>query len=898
MQKQMSTRCVALFCVCVLLCLGISACGKQSPPLPSVLQGQSFVYDEQTDGTGERLYTLRFKRDGCFLNADGGDGVLYSGTVTAHADKSLDFAGKDAPADAAYTGSAFEDPSVTLTFGGKTMRFTPATETTEYVYLSYLGVFSGSVGGKDAVLILERWFEWTLYTGGKLLRGTYEIFADGTLELQQTDGKTIRGTVRNAQPFDLRQTTLSLRLNGKTCTFSFAQPLETYDAAHAMGTYTLSLYPANVYTIHGVDGFLKAMGTITMRGDSGTISYFPRAITNEAEKDYAVSVTKENDTYYFPAKTYLLPRSGNIDAQTGFGSYWSAGTNLEFIRTVQKTADLNVKKIFPNPDGSGRHNLPGTDAGLRQVMPSVGTAKPLALLIEFPDFHHPRHVTAEGVQDALFSLEQPDSLSAYYYLSSYGKLAMDGTVLGWYCTEQTRNSYDSDTEIMAEAINYYIGNEALHLEDYDADSDGTVDSLYVLWAGNMESGAGMWDSAYRSTWTHSPDTWSRKISGYIFVPGSTIWSSVPPLRCNTNSLVHETGHLLGLNDYYSYDTPDRALSTERTYTGGALEGGLGGMDMMDANIGDHNVFSKWLLGWAEPTVIEYAEIPFLSGKTVTLRPSSRAGDAVFIKLRDADDLYTELFVIESVMPELNAAEYTRLTEPAVRVMHVENSLSAAKANGGWRGFGFASDNSYTSTKYISILEADGKDDVLNFAPAKGGEKLSYDPSDYFRAGDTITPDTYPNTNAYDAYGNAAVPTGLCITVESIAADGTAKVRLDHAAPKETLRVQNITPTPCTIPYADEAAVMPHGTKTITLTFDRAVRWTDKENVRVLTGHSAHEAVEGVQAKITGNTLALTFPAAPEKGEAFTLVLPANSLCDVNNTAVINNCNSIFGFIAS
>ena len=889
----------ALLCVLALLCAGFGGCGeKHQAPLPAVLQGQSYIFDEQANGTGERLYTLRFTEDGCFLNADGADGVLYRGTVTASADKTLRFSGKGAPADASYTGSAFEDPSVTLTFDGRPMTFAPATETTEYVYLSYLGVFTGSVGGKDAVLILERWFEWYLYTDGTLSRGTYEVFADGSVELTPADGKMIRGTVQNAQPFDLRQTKLSLKLHGKTSTFSFAKPLETYDAAHAMGTYTLSLYPQHVFTIHGVDGFLKAMGTLRMDEGNGTAAYFPRAITNEAEKDYTVSVTKADDTFFFPAKTYLLPRSGNISEETGFGSYWSAGTKLEFIRSAQKTASESARDIFPTAVSTGHHHLPDTDAGLRQVMPSVGTAKPLALLIEFPDFHHPRHVTAEGVQDALFSLEQPDSLSAYYYISSYGKLTIDGTVLGWYCTAQPRSAYDSDSEIMAEAIEHYIENESLRLEDYDGDSDGTVDALYVLWAGNMESGTGMWDSAYRSSWKNSPETWNRKVSGYIFVPGSTIWSSVPPLRCNTNSLVHETGHLLGLNDYYSYDTPDRALPAERVYTGGAPEGGLGGMDMMDANIGDHNVFSKWLLGWAEPTVIEYADIPTLSGRTVTLRPSSRAGDAVFIKLRDADDLYTELFVIESVMPELNAAEYTRLTEPVVRVMHVENSLPETDKNGGWRGFGFAHDNSYTTTKYIGILEADGKDEVLHFAPDKGGEKLSYDPADYFRAGDTVTPDTYPNTNAYDAYGNASVPTGLCITVESVAADGTAKIRLDHAEPKETLHITDVTPAPCVVPYTAEAAVMPQGTKTITLTFDRDVQWTDEPAVRVLTGHSAHETVENVQTKIAGNTLTLSFPTAPKKGETFTLVLPANCVCSTQDASVKNNCSSIFGFIAS
>ena len=97
--------------------------------------------------------------------------------------------------------------------------------------------------------------------------------------------------------------------------------------------------------------------------------------------------------------------------------------------------------------------------------------------------------------------------------------------------------------------------------------------------------------------------------------------------------------------------------------------------MMDANIGDHNIFSKWLLGWAEPTVISYEDITSLDGETYELRPSSLAGDGIFIQLQDAESLYTELLVVEAVAPVGNAAEYTRLQEPVARILHVDASVA-------------------------------------------------------------------------------------------------------------------------------------------------------------------------------------------------------------------------------
>lgn len=60
---------------------------------------------------------------------------------------------------------------------------------------------------------------------------------------------------------------------------------------------------------------------------------------------------------------------------------------------------------------------------------------------------------------------------------------------------------------------------------------------------------------------------------------------------DTHVLIHETGHLLGLKDYYSEDEDEQYFATAK-------------FDMMDMNIGDHNAFSKMLLDWTTPYVIQ------------------------------------------------------------------------------------------------------------------------------------------------------------------------------------------------------------------------------------------------------------------------------------------------------
>ena len=882
--------------LCMTMALGITGCGQEEKShgqqIPENLAGKSFVYDELEAGEGTDLYTLRFTDDRYYLNRDGGEGVLASGELKESSGGKLEFSDEKKTFSGSYSGSAFVEPSVTLDYQGKEMKMVPTTDTTEYVYLSYLGVYEGTLGKKDAVLILDRWFEYYLYSDGSLDRGTYEIYSDHRISFSPYDGKEFGGTVK----YDPEKTDITFKIKNKEGSFQTAEPSKFYDAAHAMGVYTLAEYKENVFTVKGVDGYLKCFGVL-VKGKNPEAHYFPRKMSGEVEKKdaFTVAYQEKGDTLYFPETTPFLPRSGNIDEETGLGSYWNAGSALEFIQTKEKK-NLSegiefVENTVENAVSGG--NFPEDIGGLEQVMPSRGTAKPLTILIDFPDFHRPRHVTAEGMEEALFSLDREDSLSAYYYRSSYGNLKIDGKVLGWYRTKKNRGEYESDKEIMAEAVNYYIG-QGIDLSEYDGDGDGQIDSLYILWAGTLSGEEGIWNVAYRSSWDQSPEEWDRKVTGYIFVPGSTVWSSVPPLKCNTNSLIHETGHLLGLNDYYSYDTGER--SEYGGYTGGAPEGGMGGMDMMDANIGDHNIFSKWLLGWAEPEVVEYQDIVSSDGKTFELRPSSKAGDGVFIKLKDSEDLFTELLVIEAVAPVGNASEYTRLKDPVVRVLHVDATVDDGEMEGNWRGYGFANDNSYTVTRFIAPVEADGKDEFLNYIPVKGENRPSYSPKDYFRAGDVIGSDTYPNTGRYDPYGNASISTGLRIEVEEIKKDGTAKVRFSYEEPQEGLKPVEISPKPCIVPYQKgKIQEMPEGVGEIRFRYDMPIDASQKQMKKIKV-YSDQEEVKEVQISIKENELIISFEKEPKEGHGYTVVIPHGVLRSTENHKIVNNYNGVYGFL--
>ena len=78
----------------------------------------------------------------------------------------------------------------------------------------------------------------------------------------------------------------------------------------------------------------------------------------------------------------------------------------------------------------------------------------------------------------------------------------------------------------------------------------------------------------------------------------------------THVAIHESGHILGLEDYYNT-------------VSGALYQPTGYVDMMDRNIGDHTGYSKMLLNWTTPYVVNG------NGK-ITLKPFSTSGDLLLI----------------------------------------------------------------------------------------------------------------------------------------------------------------------------------------------------------------------------------------------------------------------------
>lgn len=370
-------------------------------------------------------------------------------------------------------------------------------------------------------------------------------------------------------------------------------------------------------------------------------------------------------------------------------------------------------------------------------LPSIGSPKVFVLLVDFPDAQHNAAITKADVESKFFadgdaSQKPYESLRNYYQRASYNQLTIGGTVFNWYRAQHNRSYYEAlgdglgQETLMEEAIND-ANTKGHDFSQYDNDGDGVIDAFYIKWAGSAGDWASFW-WAYQWEW--------HVLTGFT-VDGKSLGSCVWSWAANADYSgindyvphvdIHETGHLLGLPDLYDYDSSS------------GPDGGVGGLDMMDANWGDHNCFHKYMLDWLTPTVITSGS------QTLALNPSGTSKDCVLIMpgvtVPGSGTLFDEFFMAQYRKKSTgNDAPSTALGKPdypasGFVVWHVDATLNDTQTN-------FEYDNLYADHKYLRLMEADGLEEIEQDEIADAG--------DFFTQGKTFSPSSanVPNSMSY------------------------------------------------------------------------------------------------------------------------------------------------------
>ena len=357
-------------------------------------------------------------------------------------------------------------------------------------------------------------------------------------------------------------------------------------------------------------------------------------------------------------------------------------------------------------------------------MQTTGTAKMLVIQVEFQDitFENSPIYSAEelyGMFNGNGSAEAYpyESLQAYYSRSSYGKLQIESGDVYRYTLSQNREAYVGayigEQELLREVLTGL--DEQIDYNDYDANHDGVLDGICINFAGGSDGWGTTW-------WSHA----------YSFEDETFMLDGVHPAKYlfllteeNTfpyegfRTLIHETGHLLGLPDYYAS-------------TGGNV---LDVNDMMADTYGDHNGFSKWLLGWIDEDQIQ--KITKSDEKqTVNLYPLSgddpQGKNLIAVIAPEETGIFSEYLVVQYDEPIGNQID-TELWDNGYRIYHVNAELNES-------GSDFLHSNFTDTEKYL----------IQNIHVPYEYDEFST--RTYYIAGDALTPQTNPSSAFYSGYG--------------------------------------------------------------------------------------------------------------------------------------------------
>lgn len=351
-----------------------------------------------------------------------------------------------------------------------------------------------------------------------------------------------------------------------------------------------------------------------------------------------------------------------------------------------------------------------------------------------------------------------ESVNSYYKKSSYGKLDMTFDVQKPFVTDKNYKYYEDysgkitvdgetitktgDILLLELALAYYA--QSLDLTKYDTDNDGIIDAVYLIYSApvtyDSEANADSIYWAYVTTYPTETQKYDGLEVGYYLFAGFDFmdehtgnsndtylgqegYTPYKGLKIMAETYIHETGHLLGLDDYYDYE--DAKGSGE----------GLGGADMMDYNVGDHNAYSKLILGWVDPTVITTTQ-------TVTINAFESSGQFLMVLLDYDGTYFSEYLLIDLYAntglnflgaSQQNSLLYYDLTtkvgaEYGVRIYHISSSIKTPY-NDDYGSF-TDNNNSVSDTALIKLVEADGE---KKFASTEGYAEST----DLWMAGDSL-----------------------------------------------------------------------------------------------------------------------------------------------------------------
>ncbi len=463
------------------------------------------------------------------------------------------------------------------------------------------------------------------------------------------------------------------------------------------------------------------------------------------------------------------------------------GENYVKVNSISTISPFKEEKMEINPNATTEKLY--SNWGFPHF-PTTGEQKLLVIPVSIKG--HEKNATQENkdkIEKAFFgdsSNTYFESVSSFYEKSSYGKLKITGTVTDWFeigATEEEILS-EEDSQFNDNGI-FYLSNKAIewvktnyadtiNLDEYDNNDDGFIDGIYFIYSAfDALTVAPENQDLLELRWNHTfynIRNSTVKASKESPIPMTYSWSSFNMVnrasknKADAHTYIHEFGHQLGLDDYY-----DTTIQQGKAYTSP-----MGGLDMMDYNIGDHSMYSKFALGRTAPK-----KISGNSGSIeVTLEPSYINGDFAIIAGDEYNGLpFDEYIAIEYLSNEndkknlnyfdsvnpypvtvtTDGSKVTTYGESGIRVTHIDaraidkdvkytddidKMIKTKFSNTGSTKDGYRDPKTNNNYVLTTLISANTNRNVQ-------GTMFTANSSDLFKANDSFTfkpdvPNTYSN----------------------------------------------------------------------------------------------------------------------------------------------------------
>ena len=463
---------------------------------------------------------------------------------------------------------------------------------------------------------------------------------------------------------------------------------------------------------------------------------------------------------------FLFPLLGMILALTLSGCGFLAGLLESEVPYPSESESIPENAKYYRSDRSkdtyytvGKKNLYG-----QHYPNSLGKQNILVIPVTVKGYEkNATETNRTKIQKAFFGSEAETgwhSVKTYFNKSSFGQLNIEGEVTPWFelgltTSQITKLEYsdygDGGTyEVLNRAVTWAKG-QGYKMKDYDLDSNGYIDCVWLVYSAPNYQNNVMLNSTFWA-FTFSDYTNVNNANVNNPVPNMYAWASFDFMQEGTSvginidahTYIHEHGHVMGLDDYYDYDE---------------LHMPLGGIDMQDINIGDHNAYSKIALGWSRPYVVQ-------DECTITIKPAESSGHCILVRNPTSPYLgngFSEYLLLELITPtgiwkQDSTYSYPSngikaYTKPGVRLMHVDarlvnknNVFVTGTSSGGLVTHGYSNTPSSSYSLGTSNLRAD----LLALIPKN---KSTYHQTTFgkngiasnnslFVTGDTFTVDSY------------------------------------------------------------------------------------------------------------------------------------------------------------